>query len=102
MGKSEAYVETYLVKQTKRLGGKAIKLTCPGAAGIPDRLILLPGGRLCFCETKAPDEKARPLQLYWHEQLRRLGFTVYVCDNRLKVDMMLSAEGGDFDEVHST
>ena len=94
MGKSEGYVEAYLVEQVKRRGGRALKLVCPGASGVPDRLILLPGGRMCFCETKAPGKKARPLQLHWHELLRQLGFSVFVCDSRFKIDAMLSSLEG--------
>ena len=90
----ERDVEEYLIRQVKRLGGRALKLVCPGVAGVPDRLILLPGGRVCFCELKAPGKKARPLQLHQHEQLRSMGFDVFVCDDRLKVDLMIEGMQG--------
>jgi hypothetical protein len=90
----ERDVEEYLIRQVKRLGGRALKLVCPGVAGVPDRLILLPGGRVCFCELKASGKKARPLQLHQHEQLRNMGFDVFVCDDRLKVDLMIEGMQG--------
>ena len=60
--------------------GVCWKFTSPGTAGVPDRLLLLPSGRLAFVEVKAPGEKPRPLQLSRHKLLRRLGFLVYVLD----------------------
>lgn len=61
----------------KRLGGLALKLECPGYTGVPDRLILLPGGRVRFVELKAPGRTERPRQRVVQAILRGLGFTVY-------------------------
>jgi len=58
----ERKIETMLVKQVKAAGGMALKLISPGMAGVPDRIVLLPGGRILFVELKAPGEKPRPLQ----------------------------------------
>ena len=53
----EKEVERYLCKQVKnRLGGMALKFVSPGMSGVPDRIILLPGARVCFVETTAPGE----------------------------------------------
>ena len=48
----EKTVEAYLRDQVKAAGGLALKLVCPGWTGVPDRLILLPGARVYFAETK--------------------------------------------------
>ena len=73
----EKYIEQHLVRSITRMGGLCIKLSCPGFAGMPDRLILMPGGRIAFAETKAPGKKERPIQCAVQEQLRRLGHTVF-------------------------
>jgi hypothetical protein len=80
-------IEKYLRLGVKRLGGLCIKLNPFGYAGIPDRLVLLPGGRMCFVELKRPvGGKYEPLQLRWHSKLRQLGFTVHVCRTKEQVD----------------
>ena len=76
----EKTVERKLVNAVHALGGLALKFVSPGMAGVPDRLILLPGGWIAFCEVKAQGQKPRPLQMHRMEQLRELGFQVYVID----------------------
>ncbi len=85
----ERDVERKLVRAVRDYGGLALKFVSPGMAGVPDRLILLPGGRVVFCEVKAPGEKARPLQVHRMEQLQALGFSVYVVDSEEKIGAML-------------
>ena len=76
----EKIIEQHLVKAVKNSGGIAPKLVCPGFDGMPDRLVLLPGGKIGFVEVKAPGKEPRPLQVARHGLLRRLGFRVYVLD----------------------
>lgn len=78
----------------KAVGGLALKFTSPGFDGVPDRIVLLPGGKMAFVEVKAPGEKPRPLQLARHRLLRRLGFKVYVLDDGAQI-------GGMIDEIQS-
>lgn len=70
-------MEQVLREQIKARRGWAVKLL-PSVSGLPDRMILLPGGRLIFVETKAPTGTVAPHQTVVHERLRRLGFEVYV------------------------
>ena len=92
----EKTIEAALVKEVKRRGGICPKFTSPGMDGMPDRLVLLPHGRFCFVEVKAPGEKPRPLQAYRHRQLRRLGCKVYVLDGTEQIEGILDRiEGGD-------
>ncbi len=79
MGKEKS-IEQKLVRATKGRGGICPKLVSPGFDGMPDRLVLLPYGRMGFVEVKAPGEKPRPLQTARHHLLTRLGFKVYVLD----------------------
>lgn len=76
----EKKIEQKLIKAVRQEGGVCWKFTSPGTAGIPDRIVLMPGGRIAFVEVKAPGEKPRKLQLSRHRLLRRLGFQVYVLD----------------------
>lgn len=85
----ERTIEQELVSRVKVMGGIAPKFTSPGFAGMPDRLVLLPRGRMGFVEFKAPGRKPRPLQLARHRLLRRLGFKVYVIDEVNQIDGVL-------------
>ena len=91
----EKQIEQKLVKATKNMGGIAPKFVSPGYDGMPDRIVLVPGGHMAFVEVKAPGEKPRALQLARHELLRRLGFKVYVLDDEQQI-------GGILDEIRTT
>ena len=90
----EKTVEQHLVKAVKNSGGIAPKLVSPGFDGMPDRLVLLPGGKIGFVEVKAPGKEPRPLQVARHGLLRRLGFKVYVLDAPEQI-------GGILDEIRT-
>lgn len=77
----EKTVEAKLVKAVKSMGGLALKFISPGLDGVPDRLVLLPGGKLAFIELKAPGKELRPLQVRRKRQLETLGFLVYCIDS---------------------
>ena len=77
----EKETEMRLVRAVKASGGICPKLVSPGFDGMPDRMVLLPGGHTGFVEVKAPGRKPRPLQARRHEQLMALGFRVYVLDS---------------------
>ena len=83
----EKQIEQYLAKKVKSFGGISLKLT--NLIGIPDRLVLLPNGRCAFVELKAPGESPRNIQLKRMQQLRRLGFKVYVADSYERVDEVI-------------
>ncbi len=76
----EKEIEMQLMKAVKKMGGRAVKFMSPGFDGMPDRLVLLPGGKCGFVEVKAPGKKPRALQVVRHEMLRAWGFKVYVLD----------------------
>ena len=69
----ESVVEKKFAAEVKKRGGLAVKFVSPGFNGVPDRLVLFPGGRLAFVELKAPGENMRPLQQYRARQLTALG-----------------------------
>ena len=90
----EKPIEQDLVQAVRRVGGLAPKFISPGWAGVPDRLVLLPGGRVAFVEVKAPGKTLRPLQERRKGQLEALGFRVYVIDRPEQILEILH-EGGD-------
>ena len=90
----EKIIEQHLVKAVKNSGGIPPKLVRPGFDGMPDRLVLLPGGKIGFVEVKAPGKEPRPLQVARHGLLRRLGFKVYVLDAPEQI-------GGILDEIRT-
>lgn len=77
----ESALERKLVLEVKKIGGQAVKWTAPGRAGVPDRIILLPGGRVAFVEMKAPGKKMKPLQAWWAVRLMDMGHLHYVIDS---------------------
>ena len=62
-------------------GGILWKWVSPGRAGVPDRILILPGGRVAFVEFKAPGKHPTAQQEACHRQLRDLGVTVAVIDS---------------------
>jgi len=91
----EKGIEQKFVDEVKRINGFAIKLVSPGFSGLPDRLVLIPDGKIGFVEVKAPGKKPRRLQRSRHDQLRKLGFKVFVLDN-------INQIGGIIDEIRTT
>ena len=85
----EKVIEQKLASAVRRSGGLALKLVCPGFDGVPDRLILFRDGRVAFAEVKAPGKKPRPLQIHRMEQLRNLGFKVFVIDDVNQIGVMI-------------
>lgn len=90
----EKYIEQQLVKEVKSRGGICEKWNS-GSSGWPDRIVLLADGRSGFVEVKAPGKLPRALQVHRHEQLRRLGFPVFVLDDVRQI-------GGILDGIQTT
>ena len=91
----ESKIELKLKREVERIGELSLKFTSPGMAGVPDRLVLLPKGKIFFAELKAPGKTLRPLQLKRKEQLESLGFKVYVIDSYKSLKEVL-------DEIYTT
>lgn len=96
MPMKEKAIEQKLVSEIKVLKGLCLKLTCPGFDGMPDRLILLPKGKIGFVEVKRKEMKPRPLQLSRHRLLKELGFKVFVLDDEKDIQGIIeNILGGD-------
>ena len=86
----EKYIEQKLVAAVKSMGGMAPKFVSPGIDGMPDRIVLLPMGRIAFVACKATGKKMRPLQNKRMKQLEALGFLVYCLDDIEQIGGILS------------
>lgn len=91
----EKEIEKKFALEAKRRGGLAVKFVSPGLDGMPDRIVLMPEGKLAFVEVKAPGKRPRPLQVARHKQISGLGFLVFVLDDASQI-------GGILDAVQST
>ena len=86
----EKTIEAKLVQTVRSMGGLALNFTSPGFDGVPDRLVLLPGGKIAFIELKAPGNPLRPRQGRRKRQLEALGFSVYCIDSPDQIGEILS------------
>ena len=68
----ERQIEQRLTQAVRKRRGLCPKWVSPGLDGVPDRIILLPGGRIAFAELKAPGKPLRPLQRRRKAQLEAL------------------------------
>jgi hypothetical protein len=81
--------EKTLIEGIKKLGGKAFKLKFLGLAGAPDRLVLLPKGRLYFVELKREGGKLESSQSVLFPLIEKLGFKVHILVGELAVKLFL-------------
>ena len=83
----EYAVEKHLVQKAQECGGICLKFISHGIEGVPDRIVVLPGGKIGFAEMKAPGKKPRRLQRAVIRDLYRRGCRIATIDN------LKSAEG---------
>lgn len=87
----EQMIEKKFMDAVKKMGGIAPKFVSPGLDGVPDRLVLLPMGRMVFVEFKAPGKKVRPLQIRRKKQLESLSFQIYCVDSIEQIGGVIDA-----------
>ena len=98
----EKALEQKFLMKVKNVGGLALKFVSPGFAGVPDRLVLMPDGKVGFVEVKSKGKKPRTLQAARHDLLRRLGFKVFVLDNENQIKNIIDEIRGERSEIHTT
>lgn len=86
---NEKTLELKLRTQVKRLGGIALKFASPFFTGMPDRIVLMPGGKIWFIELKSEGKKTTPRQDHVIKELQDLGFKVLVIDTNEKLENCL-------------
>lgn len=87
----ENEVEKAFVDAVSDAGGRALKFTSQTMNGVPDRLVLLLGGKCAFVELKAPGKQMRPLQRKRRHQLEALGFPVFCVDRVEQIQPVIRA-----------
>lgn len=97
MKQLEKNIESKLRDKIKQLGGRAYKFVSPGNAGVMDRLVVLPGGKVYFVETKRPGGRTRTLQNRQIAFLQKLGFEVLVISNEIELENFIKKIRGDKD-----
>lgn len=80
----EKALECLLKKQVKKLGGLCWKLVSPGTAGVPDRLVVMPDGRVLFVELKGPAGRLSAIQQVRIKELLDRKVTALVCKGTLE------------------
>lgn len=91
----EANVEKYLIRYVKDKGGLCLKFLSASMRGLPDRMVILPQGKIFFVELKAKGKKPRPEQKRVHTLFSSLGAKVYNADSKEMVRSIV-------DEVYSS
>lgn len=86
----EIRLEQYLIEQVQMRGGLCWKLAPLSAVGIPDRIILLPRGRVAFLELKRDGKEPTRVQAYWLNRLRNMGFRASWAASRERVNEFMA------------
>jgi hypothetical protein len=82
----EKLLEKNFREGCKKRGGWALKLTCPGTDGVPDRLVCFPVNRFYLVELKTTGKPLRPTQVVVRGLFAKLGIPVYVIDTQQKLN----------------
>ena len=91
----ESMIEAKLVKGIQRAGGLCYKFTSPGNPGVPDRVIILPGGRVVFAELKTEVGRLSSIQRWQTGELRARGAEVRVLKGMEQVQAFLEEVTAD-------
>lgn len=90
----EKVLEMYLSRHVRlELGGLSIKLVSPSLVGLPDRMLLLGGGRVVFVELKKEGKKPSKIQTFVQKKLSSLGFDVRTIDSKEQVQQLIKDYG---------
>ena len=77
----EKDIEKRVCDYAKSLGMLVYKFTSPSRRSVPDRLFVVPGGKVFWIEFKRAGQKPTPAQEVEIEKIRKQGGTVYVVDS---------------------
>lgn len=92
----ESEIEKYLCNCVKKAGGIAYKFTSPARRGVPDRLVVMPGGLVYFVEVKCETGKLSELQKVEINRLTVLGQRVFIVWCKEDVNFIMES----IDEQH--
>lgn len=87
----ESQIENYLKREIEKLGGLCLKFVSPGNKGVPDRLLILPGGKVIFAELKNGNKgRLSALQVRMQTVLKSLQCRTYVLTAKPEVDKLIA------------
>ena len=92
MSKLESSLETTFNGEAAKRGFLSLKITVVAKRGFPDRTVIGKTGHIFFVELKRFGKEPQRHQIWWHKLLRRIGFRVYVCDNKEQAIQILDTE----------
>lgn len=85
----EKELEKKLVQAVKKMGGLCYKFTSPGHTGVPDRITIMPYGKVGFIELKQAGKKPTPNQRLQLSMLKSKGCRVYLVDQEGQIDKVI-------------
>lgn len=85
----EKDIERHLRLKVEKLGGLCYKWVSPSNAGVPDRIIMLPGGITAFVEVKSPVGVLSMQQIVKINKMKELGQKVYILNSMNKIDELI-------------
>lgn len=99
----EGSVENYLRDSVKDVGGWCIKLPAIYETGIPDRIVIMPGGKICFVELKRPvGGKHTAIQKYQMNKLKSLGCMARLVSNKADVQKLIEEMQNEWQSSNPT
>ena len=90
---NEKLIEQKLRDKVKQLGGIALKFVSPSFTGVPDRIVLMPGGNIWFVEVKSTGKGVSARQKIVFPMFEKLGFRVELIDTEEKLNTLLKEMG---------
>jgi len=91
----EGEIQKTAIRHARKRGWWCRKFRSAGRRAAPD-YILIKDGRVIFIEYKATGERPTELQKEYHEEMRKYGAVVYVCDSIEASDKALYVEEIEF------
>lgn len=96
----ESALEARLLKRVRTVLGGQVHKCAPTTRGMPDRIVLLPGGRLYLVELKTLNGRVSDAQLVWHERAAALGTEVVVLSGPNEIDRWVGARSAELHDSH--
>ena len=76
---TESHLQKQCIAAAKKSGAWAIKVKAVGRRGMPDLIVIFPGGVVAFVELKTPTGVLSKLQIVFIRLLKKFGANAYVC-----------------------
>ena len=88
---SEKAIEGYLVKKVMEIGGLSWKFSSTSQNGVPDRIVIMPNGRIAFVELKSSQGRLSVIQEHVLVKLKKMNCEVHIIKSRTGVSKLISS-----------